>query len=226
MFLLLYHHHLIICNCASNVFPLHCQKIMMIVKFCTFFNLYIFLQVCGVVEVIVIFNNLLPSFFHYCWNILMIFWFFFFSVFMHGATRHHIPHQCLFFFLFLVTLWQVCCMVKTVVVFGGLLSFFSCCYCNINVFSNYGCARVGQHCFFLFPQDIVICKYCYFSFFAKSFCLSMLDVDELASKNSITSFFKIMLSMNCHLTNLTFSLMLRLLDLVLLHHAHLLLVNM
>jgi len=41
---------------------------------------------------------------------------------------------------------------------------------------------------FFFPQDIVICKYCYFSFFlffAKSFCLSMLDVDELASKNSV-----------------------------------------
>jgi hypothetical protein len=132
------------------------------------------------------------------------------------------------FFLFLVTLWQVCCMVKTIVVFGGLLSFFSCCYCNINVFSNNGCARVGQHCFFS-SQDIVICKYCHFFIyfvFCKTFCLSMLHVDELASKNTIMSFFKIMLSMNCHLTNLTFSLLLRLLDLVLLHHAHLLLVIM
>jgi len=32
----------------------------------------------------------------------------------------------------------------------------------------------------------------------------MLHVDELASKNSITSFLKIMISMNCHLINLTF----------------------
>jgi len=71
----------------------------------------------------------------------------------------------LFFFLFLVTLWQLCCMVKTIVVFGGLLSFFSCCYYNINVFSNYGCVRVGQH-FILFFHDSVICKY----YFIYLFC--------------------------------------------------------
>jgi hypothetical protein len=47
----------------------------------------------------------------------------FFSAFMRDATRPHIPHQRLFFYLFLVTLWEVCCIVKTIVWWSSFVFF-------------------------------------------------------------------------------------------------------
>ncbi len=65
--------------------------------FALFLIIYIFLQVCGVVEVVVIFNNLFPSFFHYCWNILMIFWCFFFKcVYVCCNKASHSPPMLVF----------------------------------------------------------------------------------------------------------------------------------